>query len=182
MEIYVNILPLDHRIQNLCQQATVHLTSRPPSHPLHQPVRCAAKHYVQHHHSSLHHLFHTFSLPQDDVESIVHSHHSPSSTLPYQTSIAKSRKEAITEHNSANDVVCIYCNDSGVNRKIGAAAHTIYEAEAIGLTLAAKILATEKDPTFPISIYVDNQAVIKSGENLSAKPGHYIINYFHRLV
>ncbi|KIJ09201.1 hypothetical protein PAXINDRAFT_53669, partial [Paxillus involutus ATCC 200175] len=59
---------------------------------------------------------------------------------------------------------------------------TVYEAEVIGLTLAVKLLASKRDPSFPVSIYVNNQAVIQSGENPSAKPGHYILDHFRRLV
>ncbi|KIK91873.1 hypothetical protein PAXRUDRAFT_61778, partial [Paxillus rubicundulus Ve08.2h10] len=153
-----------------------------------QPVCRAAKCFVMHPCSSLHYLFHAFNLPPDNIESLVCSCYSPSTTIPYQTSITKTREAAIAEHDSVNDPIHIYCDGSGVGGKIGAAAvlhdkeHTIYEVEAVGLTLAAKFLASKKDPSFPISIYVNNQAVLQSGENPSAKPGYYILSHFHRMI
>ncbi|KAH7919153.1 hypothetical protein BV22DRAFT_1023485 [Leucogyrophana mollusca] len=58
--------------------------------------------------------------------------------------------------------------------------HTVYEAEVVGLTLAAQLLATEPNLTFPASIYVDNQAAIRSGETITAKAGHHLVDHFHR--
>lgn len=48
--------------------------------------------------------------------------------------------------------------------------------------MAAQLLSMEEDVTYPVSIYVDNQATIKSGELLSTKPGHYLIDHFRRLI
>ncbi|KAG2051760.1 hypothetical protein BDR06DRAFT_846819, partial [Suillus hirtellus] len=56
--------------------------------------------------------------------------------------------------------------------------HTVFEAEAVGLNLAAELLATEEDPTFPISILVDNQAAIQSGETFHSRPGSYLTDLF----
>jgi hypothetical protein len=38
--------------------------------------------------------------------------------------------------------------------------HTVYEAEAVGLTLAAQFLSMEDGVTFPVSIFVDNQLLL----------------------
>jgi len=97
----------------------------------------------------------------------MHNHRSPSSSTPYITAIAASREEAIKDHDSINDEIQIYCDGSGIDRKIGATAvllrrgqqhphvlhyhlgsaddHTVYEAEAVGLTLAAQLLSVEED-------------------------------------
>lgn len=64
--------------------------------------------------------------------------------------------------------------------------HTIFEAEATALLLAAHLLATNPEVTYPASIMVDNQAVIQSSERPSSKPGHYLLlnfrNMLHRLT
>jgi hypothetical protein len=52
----------------------------------------------------------------------------------------------------------------------------------VGLTLAAQLLSTEEDITYPVSIFVDNQATIKSGDLFSTKPGHYLIDHFRRII
>jgi hypothetical protein len=58
--------------------------------------------------------------------------------------------------------------------------HTIYEAEKVSPILAAHLLATEEDPSFPASISIDNQAAILSGENLITCPGTYLADTFRR--
>ncbi|OJA10385.1 hypothetical protein AZE42_10669 [Rhizopogon vesiculosus] len=139
-----------------------------------------------HHRSSLHHLFHSTEL---DL---------------INPTIAPSREQAIADHDSNEDEIKIYCDGSGINQNIGAAAvlyckerpqprvlryhlgsadeHTVYESEAVGLTLAAQLISTEDDITFQVSIYVDNQAAIKSGDIFSTNPGHYLIDHFRRLI
>ncbi|KAG1764987.1 hypothetical protein EDD22DRAFT_775486, partial [Suillus occidentalis] len=60
--------------------------------------------------------------------------------------------------------------------------YTIYEAEAVGLTLAAELIATEKDISFLITIFINKQAMIQSSESFYLKLGLYLINHFcHRL-
>ncbi|KIK80713.1 hypothetical protein PAXRUDRAFT_36112 [Paxillus rubicundulus Ve08.2h10] len=56
--------------------------------------------------------------------------------------------------------------------------HTVYEAEAVGLNLAAQLLTISKDLKTPINIYVDNQAVIRSSNMFDSKPGHYLVDHF----
>ena len=58
----------------------------------------------------------------------------------------------------------------------------VFEAEAVGLLLAARLLLTRREVTFPVSILVDNQAAIRSGENPLAKPGHYLLLHFRNLM
>ena len=48
--------------------------------------------------------------------------------------------------------------------------HTVFKAEAVGLILAARLLLSRPETTFLASILADNQAVIRSGENPTAKP------------
>ena len=60
--------------------------------------------------------------------------------------------------------------------------HTVFEAEAVGLILAAHLLLNMNKATFPTSILADNQAVIRSGANPTAKPGHYLLLCFRNLV
>ncbi|KAG2059248.1 hypothetical protein BDR06DRAFT_968201 [Suillus hirtellus] len=95
--------------------------------------------------------------------------------------VADSKEEAIEEHEQLTDLIQIYSNGLGHNGQVGTAAvlfhagqiprmlhyylgkedeHTIFEAEEVGLLLAAHLLAIERDPTFPISISVNNQVSI----------------------
>jgi hypothetical protein len=54
----------------------------------------------------------------------------------------------------------------------------VFEGEAVGLMLAAKLIATKDDLTFPISILIDNQAAIQSGESFNSRPGSYLTDLF----
>jgi ribonuclease HI len=60
--------------------------------------------------------------------------------------------------------------------------HTVYEAEAVGLTLAAKLISTERNMKYPASIFIDNQAAIQSGESRYTKPGSYLIDHFRKMT
>jgi hypothetical protein len=73
LEAHAKLLPLEHRLQNLCYQAAIRLAAHPPSHPLFAPVRRAAKRFVRHHRSSLHHLYHATELDVDSIETISHN-------------------------------------------------------------------------------------------------------------
>ena len=70
LEALTNLLPLDLRIQNLCHQAAIRLTSHPTSHPISPLLHQASKCYVQRHKSSLHHLTCAYLLNPDTIEKI----------------------------------------------------------------------------------------------------------------
>lgn len=58
----------------------------------------------------------------------------------------------------------------------------MYEAETVGLTLAAKLISTEPNLSFPLSISIDNQAVLKDGENTYTTSGSYLEEHFKRMI
>ncbi|TFK58496.1 ribonuclease H-like protein, partial [Pluteus cervinus] len=58
--------------------------------------------------------------------------------------------------------------------------HTVYEGEAVGGILAAKLLQ-EQDIKVDegISIYVDNQSVISGAKKIHNRSAQYLLNEFH---
>ena len=97
----------------------------------------------------------------------------------------------------------VFTDGSGTDGKVGAVAslyidfthmvtlqyhlgkdteHTVFEAEGVGLILAAQLLLSRNEATFPATIFTDNQAVIRSGVHPTAKLGHYLLLRFRKLV
>ena len=97
----------------------------------------------------------------------------------------------------------VFTDGSCRNRKVGTAAsqfinhehiatlcyhlgksaeHTVFEAEAVGLILAAQLLLSNEEVSFPATIFADNQAVIRSCTKPTAKPGHYLLIHFRKLI
>ncbi|KAG2110127.1 hypothetical protein DEU56DRAFT_713922, partial [Suillus clintonianus] len=60
--------------------------------------------------------------------------------------------------------------------------HTVHEGELIGLTLAAQLLATERNIVYPASILVDNQAVIQTGEVMNKTGSGFIADNFEQMT
>ena len=80
----------------------------------------------------------------------------------------------------------MYVNDTKVaslRYHLGAASkHTVFEAELVGMILAAHLLNTNEDLPLPASIFVDNQAAILAGEHPTTKPGHYLSIRFREII
>ncbi|OAX33069.1 hypothetical protein K503DRAFT_674151, partial [Rhizopogon vinicolor AM-OR11-026] len=60
--------------------------------------------------------------------------------------------------------------------------HTVFEAEEVGLTLAAKLIATEPHLSFPLSISIDNQASIQAGKSFYTRPRSYLADRSRRMM
>ncbi|KIK77855.1 hypothetical protein PAXRUDRAFT_60163, partial [Paxillus rubicundulus Ve08.2h10] len=85
-------------------------------------IRRAAQIYVKHHCSSLHKLTHTFNINPNDIETVQHSCRAPHERPIFRTEIVPSREKAIQAHNTAKMATRVYCDRSGIDGKIGAAA------------------------------------------------------------
>lgn len=124
LEILSNTWPIAHRIQNICQQATLRLAAVPLSHPLHPFVKNAANRFVKRHRSSLHHLFHAYSIHPDAIEPLTRSRPKPTTSPPYKIHIAPNPETAIEEISKLDHEhhTTIYSDGSGTDKGIGAAA------------------------------------------------------------
>ena len=179
-------------LQNTCHRAIVRLTALPESHPLHPRIRRAARRFVSSRRSSLHRLTHHFAVILDDIESLIPARRPPHTKNPHNIHIAPDKKQAIEEYEQITDQIQVFSDGSGHNGHIGAAAvlfragnstkvlryylgaeneHTVFEADEVGLTLAVKLISSERNLHFPISILVDNYASIQSGESFYSRPG-----------
>ena len=205
LDAHTLLLPTHLLLQKTCHQAAVRLATLPQRHPLYKHMQHAAKHVgIQRHRTSIHNLLAAFSTFPDETETIdTVSHKMSSRCTPYIPHIAADKAKAIKEHEELQDEIKLYSDGSAHSGGVGAAAilirpgkeprslayhlgsdrhHTVYEAEIVGLTLAAKLLLTEEQPISPISIFIDNKAAIQSGASPSTTAGSYLIDKFSRLT
>ena len=67
---HANLLPFHLLVSKLCHREALRIATLPASHPLHKPVRRAAKRYVRSHRSALHELTRAFRLEPKQLETI----------------------------------------------------------------------------------------------------------------
>ncbi|KIN94669.1 hypothetical protein M404DRAFT_83027, partial [Pisolithus tinctorius Marx 270] len=127
----------------------------------------------------------------------------PNAVPSHTTAIAQNKKDAIKEFEKLKERTMIFTDGSCTEDGVGAAAilyvdyqhivtlryhlgsasqHMVFEAEATALLLAAHLLGTRDEVTYPATILVDNQAVIKSSERPSARPGHYLLTHARSMI
>lgn len=203
LKVHANLLPTTLLLQDACHHAITRISSLPKTHPLFVPVRNAAKCYVTSHRTSLHRLTHRFDISPEMIETLTPAKRPPSTKNPWTPHIADSKEQAIAECEQLTDQIQIYSDGSGHKGNIGAAAvlfragqrprtlrihlgtkdeHTVFEAKEAGLTLAARLLATKQDSSFPVSILIDNQASILAGESFYTRPASYLADHFRRMM
>ena len=166
-------------------------------------IKKIEKQDVKRHWSALHRLIHTLGVHPQHNETILPLAIKPGTSPLFNTFISDNKKESLEDFRQLRHRTLVFTDGSCTDGLIGASAvlyvdytqvatlryhlgsedhHTVFEAEAVGLLLAAQLLLTRNEASFPTSVLADNQAVIRSGENLSAKPGHYLLLHFRNLV
>lgn len=200
---HADILPAPLLIQHTLYRATLRLSSLPETHPLHSHVNRIARTNVKRHRAALHRLIHDLNVSPKEIETINPCPIPPSALPSHTTVIATSKKEAIEDLRKVTDRTLVFTDGSCTGGQVGAAAvmyvdhqhvatlryhlgheskHTVFEAEAAAMLLAAQLLRTRNETTYPVTILVDNQAVIRSSERPSAKPGHHLLLHFRSSI
>ena len=205
LDAHALLLPMHLLLQKICLQAALRLATLPQRHPLCKHLQHAAKHMgVQRHRTSIHNLLAAFRALPGETETIdTVKHKTAIRSTTYAPHIATGKDKAIKEHEENRGEIKIYSDGSAHSGGVGAVAvlirpgkeprsltyhlgserhHTVYEAEIVGLTLAAKLLLTEDQPVSPVSIFIDNKAAIQSGASPSTTAGSYLIEKFARLT
>ena len=171
--------------------------SLPPDHPLHPHIH-RASFPIKQFKSLLHNLLQFHGLKAREIEIIHPTRLHPSWTTPFNTLIHQDEEAAIA-HNKVNTAsVQIYADRSSIDGGVGAAVvlyinntiqqslqhylgreehHTVYEAELVGLTLAATLLQ-QLDFLEDTTITIDNQAVITATTNHCSAPGQQLTDVF----
>ena len=170
----------------------------PQSHPLHAHVR-RATHYIKRHRSPLHEIIAAYNLQPDDVETIEAVRLPPGWRPPFPISIATSKDEAAAAeaHWAAKPGYRLYTDGSDCDGGVGAAAvlyrpgileptvlrfhlgsstrHSVYEAEIVGLILAAHLLFSLLSYHLA-SCAADNTACLLAIRNRRPHPAHYLVD------
>ena len=203
LEVHAFLLPAPLLIQDILYRSALRLARLPQTHPLHAKLRWIERHDVKRHKSALHNLVHTLKVKPSKIEKTTPNALHPGSSPLFIKSIASTDEEAIEDFKKNRDQTKIFTDGSSINGKVGASAvmyvndtkvaslryhlgaaskHTVFEAELVGMILAAHLLNVNDDLPLPASIFVDNQAAILAGERPTTKPGHYLSIRFREII
>ncbi|KZP08750.1 hypothetical protein FIBSPDRAFT_683666, partial [Athelia psychrophila] len=58
--------------------------------------------------------------------------------------------------------------------------HTVFEGEVVGSGLGTELLRTERKVVRSATMFIDNQASIKSSQSFRSTPGHYLTDHLNR--
>lgn len=147
-----------------------------------------------------------FNIKEKTTETISTRWQCPNATVWHKTHIAKTREDSIAAEAQSTTRLRVYTDRSGYKGGIGVAVilykgnaptpasclqyylkpvtqHSMYEAEAVGLLLAAKLIANAKNNDKDegnVEIYTDCTSVITPLQEERIKPGQYLFNAFRR--
>ncbi|KAF8578280.1 hypothetical protein K439DRAFT_1621462 [Ramaria rubella] len=144
----------------------------------------------------MHDLQDTFKIDPDTIESISTTRHQPSWTRPFIIQIPPSPEDALDFECQNSVHIKLYSDGSKSDNGVGAAVaifvdgvlhssltfhlgklteYSIYEAELVGLFLAAHLLCKEHINA-PATIGADNQAALAATDAHQPKAGHYLVD------
>jgi len=133
------------------------------------------------HRSALHRLIHTLGVHPQHIETILPQAVKLGTPSPFNTHISDNKKESVADFRQLRHQTLVFTDSSCTDSLIGTAAvlyvtyihistlwyhlgskehHMVFEAEAVGLILAAHLLLARNEASFPALILTDNQAVI----------------------
>ncbi|TFY52367.1 hypothetical protein EVJ58_g10059 [Rhodofomes roseus] len=188
LEAHLNLPPFHLLVDRFIAREATRLCALPTTHPLHWHVQHAST-PVQHRKSPLHER----------------SDSPPGWTPPFPVHIADSKDDAaISERTWARKPgYRVYTDGSDIDNGIGASAvlyrpgarepvvlrhhlgsstrHTVYEAEIVGLILAAHLLIQELSAR-AASCAADNMPCLLAVQNRKPHPAHYLIDWLLREI
>ena len=206
LDAHAAILPMHIAINKVCQWAALRFATLPRSHPLTPYTRRATSICPQKLPSPLHHIMDTFNVHLYNTETIKPVCQTTKWQPNIKTRIAPTKDIAIREEEDSASIK-IFSDGSGIEENIGAAAvlycfqdgrttkwvlryclgpetrHMVYEGEVVGGIMAQELLHKEVHGFGRhVSMYIDNQASIKSTQSIKPAPGHYLVDILHNKV
>ena len=181
LDVHANTPPAHIMLQLVLFRSALRLSGLPAAHPLKPHIKKIEKKDVKRHRSALHRLIHTLGVHPQHNETILPFAVKPGTSPPFNTFISDNKKESLEDFRQLRHHTLVFTDGSCTDGLIGASAvlyvdytqvatlryhpgsedhHTVFEAEAVGLLLAAQLLLTRNEASFPASVLTDNQAVI----------------------
>ena len=199
IDVHANVFPMELALLKACHNALVRSLTLPDTNPIHQIVQKAKRNPPTKHPGPIDILLKEFSLRDISTETIRPMASLKKTSTQFSTSIEISREGSIDFESRDDADFRVYSDGSGHDNGIGAAAilykrgrarplkslkahlgtsekHNTYEAEIIGATLAVWVLEnTPETLGKKISLYIDNQSLIKAVLAPKATPGQHIL-------
>jgi ribonuclease HI len=184
LDAHLNILPMQQRVSKVCHRTAVRMMTLPDMHPLVPLVKKCSNRLVRRHKTQLHKLAHIYGLSPLHTETIKPVQRTPWCANGLETHI-DDRKAAAEYASNGTERFAVYTDGSGYKGCAGAAAvmyegstkideltyhlgtleeHTVHEAEAAGLSLAAAAIqkAARTKTISRVDVLLDNEAVIRA--------------------
>ena len=201
IDAHAGLLPMELALLKACHRTTVRMLTLPDSHPLYNMVKKSAQNPPEKHPSPIDQLLKTFKMANTNtkMETIDPIRRGKADSERFRMSIATSREESISLESDDIADYKAYSDGSGQENNIGASAilykkgsarplkdikaylgpsskRNTYEAEIIGAILATWIIRNTPEIIGKrVTIYVDNQAVIKALDGIKPKSGQHLI-------
>jgi len=206
LDAHAGILPMDLALSKACHRATVRMLTLPATHPLHQMIKQARRTLPRKHLSPIDILLARFKLKEVRMETITPVVDNLYQVLQYKTRISATREGSIEEEALDKSDFKVFSDSSGQEGGIGAAAviyrrgssqplshlkaylgpptkHNTYEGEAVGGLLGCHLIQNTVETSFKtVSLYINNQSLIKAAPRPRASSGQYLIQAFANLV
>ncbi|KAF5322573.1 hypothetical protein D9619_001116 [Psilocybe cf. subviscida] len=212
LDIHANLIPIEIYMESLRRRAYIRICTLPTNHILNRTVQIAYmnKDIIKMQLSPIQQMVSAYrDIDPDRVEKIGHSKRPVYFKPVYLTETAPTRQASITAEKEDKARFKIYTDGSGINGQVGAAAtlyegnqqeptairhyhlgpttkYTTYDAEWIGLLLAVWLITTVLEQgrigISNISVYVDNQSVIKTLDNTRPGPAQHITDAFQTIA
>jgi len=200
LDAHADLIPFTLLVDKICHAAALRLATLPRSHPLHHHVQEAAEaSFTKSSKSPIHHLMFAYDIHPTHLETIRSVRQGPKWEPSFGIQIAQDKKAALLSEKSNRDHIQVYSDGSAIDGGVGAAAilfrngirmatlrkylgranaHTVYEAEVVGIGLGIELIRRE-EVSLQASIAVDSKAAIQATQSTAAGSGAYLMDRVH---
>ena len=200
VDAHVNVYPMELALLKACHSALVRTLTLPSTNPIYQVAQRAKSRPPSKFPGPINTLLKLFTLRNTNIETIYPAITLRRANTQITTVIDKSRDDSIKSEAKDQAEFKIFSDSSGHDNGIGSAAilyekgrrrhikslqvylgtpdkRNTYKAEVIGAILALWILQnTPETLGRTVTLYIDNQSLIKAIENPSSAPGQHLLN------